>query len=277
MKIPFHDFGGDGPILHFAHSNGYPPACFRQMIEPLTRYYHVLGVYHRPLWPDTNPEELTDWRQIADDLIQFFEQEGLQNVIGVGHSLGAVATMFAAVKRPELFRALVLIEPVFLLPTVLEMVKANPALGESLPLVQSARRRRTRWQNRQEAFDRFRRKKVFRRWSDEALWDYVNNTVAETADGAVLIYRPEWEARFYTLPPFGVWEALPQVTQPTLAIRGTETDTLFPEAWTLWQECQPGAMFVEIEEAGHMVPMERPLQVSETILSWLKKQEKTSE
>jgi pimeloyl-ACP methyl ester carboxylesterase len=91
--IPHHDFGGQGPILHFAHPNAYPPACFRQFLTPLTAHYHVTGIYHRPLWPGSRPEELTGWQLIADDLIRFFDQEGYRDVIGMGHSLGAVATI----------------------------------------------------------------------------------------------------------------------------------------------------------------------------------------
>jgi pimeloyl-ACP methyl ester carboxylesterase len=55
-----------------------------------------------------------------------------------------------------------------------------------------------------------------------------------------------------------------------LAIRGAESDTLFPQSWQLWQELQPDATFVEIPEAGHMVPMERPSLLSKEIYKFLK-------
>lgn len=269
-SIPYYDFGGDGPILHFAHANAYPPACYRQFITPFLPHYQVQAVYHRPLWPGSNPADLRgDWQIIADDLIAFFEQQGWENVIGVGHSLGAVATLYAAVKRPSLFRALVLIEPVFLPPQVLQVAAAHPERAAELPLVQSAVRRRNRWPNRQTAFDRFRKKQVFARWSDAALWDYVNLALQETGDEVTLVFPREWEAHIYANPPQAVWDTLPQVTQPTLALRAAETDTIFPQAWALWQEKQPGATFRQIENAGHMLTMERPLPVAQVILNWL--------
>jgi pimeloyl-ACP methyl ester carboxylesterase len=89
----------------------------------------------------------------------------------------------------------------------------------------------------------------------------------------VLTYPREWESRVYGKPPLSVWERLPQITQPTLALRATETDTLFPEPWQLWQALQPAATFVEVEDVGHMLPMERPLQAAQTIQEWLKKEE----
>jgi pimeloyl-ACP methyl ester carboxylesterase len=269
--IPFHDFGGSGTVLHFAHSNGYPPACFRQMLQPLTDRFHVVGICLRPLWPGSEPEEMESWDGIAADLKQFFSQQGYQQVIGVGHSLGAVATMMAAGQDPDLFRALVLIEPVFLPPQILNMITNQPEAAENMPLLPLTRHRRTHWPDRQSAFDHFRPKPVFQRWSDGVLWDYVNYALQETEQGEVtLTYSREWEARFYAHPPLTVWEDVPEVTQPTLAIRGAESDTLFPQSWQLWQELQPDATFVEIPEAGHMVPMERPSLLSKEIYKFLK-------
>lgn len=268
--IPFLEFGGTGPTLHFVHANAYPPGCYRQFFQALAPHFRVLAIEQRPLWPHSRPEALTSWQLIADDLIRFFEQEGLENVIGVGHSLGGVATLYAAVKRPSLFRQLILIEPVFLLPKLLEMAAANPDAAYQMPLVQGAQRRRNRWSSRQAAFDRYRAKPIFGRFSDETLWDYVNHAVREDKTGEfVLAYPREWEARIYAHPPLHVWEQIPQVTQPTLAIRAAESDTILPAAWQLWQETQPTATFVEIPDTGHMLTMERPSLVAQTILNHL--------
>ena len=268
--IPYYDFGGTGPILHFAHSNGYPPACFRQLLEPFTKKYHVTGICFRPLWPDSQPEELDSWQTISDDLNLFFEQQGYEQVIGVGHSLGAVATMKSARRYPKLFRAIVLIEPVFMPPDILSIFAVQPQAAKQTPLYQKTIKRRTSWPDRQTAFDHFRPKAVFQRWPDQALMDYVTFALYDNDQGRVeLTYPREWEAHIYTQFPESIWQEIPQVTQPTLAIRGAESDTLFPQAWQLWQELQPQARFVEIPDAGHMVPMERPGQVTSLIFEFL--------
>jgi pimeloyl-ACP methyl ester carboxylesterase len=269
FSIPFIDFGGNGPLLHFAHANAYPPACYRQFIEPLVADHHVAAIKHRPLWPGSHPDELTSWQVITDDLIRFFEQEGLHDVIGIGHSLGAVASMYAAVQRPELFRALVLIEPVFLPPQVVKMVTAYPEQATQQPFVLRTLNRRNQWQSKEEAFNHFRKKDVFAQWPDSTLWDYINFGTHEEDDHITLTYPREWEGAIYANLPTAVWERIPQVTQPTLAIRATESDTLFPDSWQLWQELQPTATFVEMADVGHMVPMERPLQVTAVIQNWL--------
>jgi pimeloyl-ACP methyl ester carboxylesterase len=268
--IPFEDFGGRGPILHFAHPNAYPPACFKAMLEPLTETYHVVAMRQRPLWSDSEPLDIADWQIFASDLGQFLSQQGYEQVVGVGHSLGAVATMKAAYEHPQLFRTLVLIEPVFLEPQILELLAQNPGIMEGRPLVQQARRRRNSWPDRQTAFDHFRAKSVFERWPDDALWAYVKGGLQETASGDLaLTFSREWEAQIYNSSPGPVWEEIPRVSQPTLAIRAAESDTLSLRAWQLWQELQPSAAFVEIPNAGHMVPMERPYQVLKVINDFL--------
>ena len=240
------------------------------MLAPLTAHYHVVGVRLRPLWPDHNPQEMQSWQVIADDLQSFLTQQEYRQIIGVGHSLGAVATMMVAGQVPDLFRALVLIEPVFLPEQILKMIAGQPALAEKMPLLPLTRRRRTHWPDRQAAFTHFRKKAVFQRWSDESVWDYVNYALQETETGEVtLTYSREWEAQFYATPPLNVWQDIPQVSQPTLAIRGADSDTLPPQSWAMWQELQPEAAFVEIPDTGHMLPMERPQLLAETILKFL--------
>src|SRR5690606_31917969 len=112
---------GEGPLLHFAHANAYPPGVYRQFLTELSADFHVLAMDQRPLWPGEQPEQLHSWHPLADDLVDFLEARGAGEIIGVGHSLGAVITMVAAIRRPVLFRRLVLVDPVFLAPQILAM------------------------------------------------------------------------------------------------------------------------------------------------------------
>jgi len=269
--IPFYDFGGNGPLVHFAHPNGYTPGCFQQLIWPLLPHFRVIAACHRPLWPGSRPEELQSWHTVAEDMLRFFDQEQIQDVIGIGHSLGAVATMYAALSRPEQFRSLVLIEPIFLPPAILQMVADKPELLNGIPVIKNTVRRRTHWPSRDAAFKHFRKKPVFQKWPDSTLLDYINHGMHQDASGEiVLTYSREWEVHIYSLPPMDVWQSIPAISHPTLAIRGAESDSLFQQAWQQWQELQPQARFVEVGNAGHMVLMERPQLLAETILDFLK-------
>ena len=271
-EIPYDDFGGRGSVLHFAHANAYPPGVYRSLIRALAKDYRVLAVHHRPLWPGSEPEEIDDWRPIAEDLLRFLDQMHLEHVIGVGHSLGAVTTMMAALERPEIFRALVLIEPVFLPPTVLDLLVANATFDEpaEMPIAGRARRRHNRWPSQEAAFGHFRSKRVFDRWSDTSLWDFVRHGTTADAEGGIrLSYSPEWEARIYSSVPTDVWDQIPRLTHPTLAMRGAESDTLTDESWELWQKKQPQAKFEVFVHAGHLLPLERPDEVAARIAGFV--------
>ena len=269
--IPFEDFGGRGEQMHFAHANAYPPGSYRAFLNLLTQSYRVLAAKHRPLWTDESPTNLSNWEQIAGDLINFCDQNKLQRLIGIGHSLGAVTTMMAALKRPDLFRILVLIEPVFLPPSVLYAIdeQDDGYKRAQWPLVATALKRRDQWPSHEEAFDYFRDKKVFNRLPDDVLSDYLNSGLRVNEKGHYeLTYPREWEARIYALPPTDVWKKIPHVNQPTLALRGIDSDTLSPEAWSLWQETQPNATFVELPGSGHLLPMEKPGLLANTVLDF---------
>lgn len=274
-RIPYVDFGGSGPMLHFAHANGFPPGTYRRLLTQLTTHYHVIAMCLRPLWPNSDPQEFDSWKVIGDDICHFLQQQEAEPIIAVGHSLGAVATMKAAVRFPEKFRSVVLIEPVFMPPDILKVISEHPAGTKLMPLYQKTVKRRNIWPDRPSVFAHFRSKSIFQRWSDEALWDYVNHGFHQTADGQIaLTYRREWEAQIYAHFPLSIWQEVPQISLPTLAIRGKDSDTLFPRAWQLWQELQPQAEFVEIPDAGHMVPVEKPDIVADNIKNFLKMEKK---
>ena len=272
-KIPHIDADGSGRLLHFAHANSYPPRVYDQFLSSLADSYHVVAIEQRPLWPGAAPEALESWSELGEDLLHLCEQEGWRDLIGVGHSLGGVATLYAALRRPALFRALVFIEPVFLPPEVLAEVGADEdgSRVHLSDLVESALERRDRWPNRRAAFDRYRKKEVFRRWSDESLRDYIRyGTKAVAGDQIGLRYRKEWEARIYSLVPTDIWQMIPRLTQPTLAIRAADSDTLLPSAWQLWQRLQPEAHFVTLPDVSHLAPMEKPDLVAQRVLDFLK-------
>jgi pimeloyl-ACP methyl ester carboxylesterase len=177
--------------------------------------------------------------------------------------------MVAAIRRPDLFTRLVLVDPVFLAPEMLALAAAHPDQAFEIPLVKITRKRRTHWPSREDAFTHFRKKEVFGRFSDAALRDYVEHALVENEHGVHLRFSREWEARFYGMPPLDVWDLVPRISHPTLAVRAADSNTLSSQAWRLWQELQPQAHFVEIEGAGHLAPMECPAELATVVARYL--------
>lgn len=273
--LPYHDFGGEGPLVHLAHANGYPPAAYKRLVAPLLERHRVIGLTTPMLRDGTDHRNLADWRALAEEQLRLLDELGAEDVIGIGHSLGGVATMYAALARPSLYRAIVLIEPVFLDPDFLHAVRSQGGEEVRLPLVEIALGRRHHWASPQAAFAHWRAKRVFARIPDEILWDYVDAALVQDVEATdparayTLAYPREWEARIYATPPTDVWDLVAHLDPPTLALRGPDSDTISDEGWRLWKTLQPGARFVDVPETGHLLTFERPAAVAAEILDFL--------
>jgi pimeloyl-ACP methyl ester carboxylesterase len=266
------DLGGRGPVLHLAHANGFPPGAYRLLAEALAEAYHVVALPARPLWPGSPPPEGTSWRPLADDLVQALEALEWREIVGVGHSLGGVLTLWAAIRRRDLFRAIVLVEPVILPPHWLWLLRLVRLLGLERwqPLVQGTLQRRGVWPSRQACFDHFREKAPFARWSDTALWDYVNSGTILAADGAALLRYPrQWEAHIFATTPVGIWRDAQQLRTPVLFLRGEHSDIFRPEVQARLARLLPQAHAAIVPGAGHLLPMEKPAETAAAIKAFL--------
>ncbi|MCB9436349.1 MAG: alpha/beta hydrolase [Anaerolineales bacterium] len=258
--------------LHIAHANGFPPEVYQEMVEPLMGEYHVVALPARPLWElPPPPEDFTGWQVMADDLIAGIEAYQLGPVIGIGHSMGGTASLIASTKRPDLFRALVLLDPVLFPTSTIDIFIRHPHL--EFPLVQGALRRRREWESREAAFERFNGRGLFKNWSEAAVWAYVDGLTHSSDNGSIeLRYSPEWEARIYQTAPLstnGWWDWLKTVRIPILTIQGKDTDTFVDDSVVLWEQTRPDLEVIRIPEVGHLFPMEVPQQVAGYVQTFL--------
>jgi len=267
------DFGGEGPLIHLAVANGFPPACYRPLIEGLAPVGHRVSVLPRPLWPDgEGPQRGVTWYTLAEDLIQAFDALGWRGVIGIGHSMGGVITMVAAVQRPDLFRAIVLMDPVLMDPKVLTLFRILRALGLGArlhPLARRARRRRRVWPSREAAAAHLRSRPLFAAWHPAAFAGYLEEGLRPSRDGQVeLAYPPEWEVHIFVSVPHDAWRFVPRIPIPTLVMRGTVTDTFTADSEARFRRLKPDARFAVIP-GSHLFPMERPEETARSIRAWL--------
>lgn len=270
--IPYLDWGGHGPLLHFAHANGFPPGTYNAFVAYLTDHFRVLGMECRALWGTEDAGQFRHWREMGEDLARFLTAMGLSQVIAAGHSLGAVTSLFCAVAHPELVGALVLIDPV-ILPAWFSPLWALAMLlrlNRQAPLAAQARRRRMRWPSRKVLLRAYRSAPAFKRWQEPFLRDYIDSgTVEEPSGGVRLRYPREWEARIFETPPLDVWCVLPRLRRlPVLVIRGQHSDTYRKATMRLMRWLLPRARFLEMEGADHFVPMCRPQRTAEAVIEY---------
>ena len=271
-EIPFHNFGGDGETIHFAHANGYPPESYRQLLSPLTNDYKVIAMLKRPLWDNSDYNEIKNWHQLADDMIQFFDEQSLKGVVGVGHSLGAIVSVLAAVKRPDLFKKLILIEPVIFpkLMTAVNHLMPMSLRKKYVPVAKVALKRRDHWSTEQEIFDSYRKKKIFALMTDVSIWDWIKaGTVPDKKGGVTLRFTKQWEAHIYATVT-NVLNALDKLTVPFYIMRGEKTNVISDKMWTKLNRKYITESLIEYKNATHLLPLELQEVVANDILRIIK-------
>jgi pimeloyl-ACP methyl ester carboxylesterase len=263
------EFGGSGEPMLFAHANGYPVGSYRQLIEALLPTCKVTGFHHRPIWSPELPPARLNWKAFADDLIETVASTQTEPVWMMGHSMGATVATFAAARRPELFRGLVLIDPVYVLrrrAAVMRLTRQRKL--DSMPMIRKTLTRPNRFASQQEAFDFHRPKRAFSGLSDQVMWDYILASTHQGEDGEFqLTFGREWEAAAYRSTPF-VWGSVKKIRLPVLGLRGETSNTLSKKAFARWQRLQPQADLRECK-GGHLLPLEFPRETADQVLDFL--------
>lgn len=274
--IPFTDFGGTGAPLHFLHANGYPPACYNPLIELLKPNFHIYGMHLRPLWPASNPADLRDWKPLSDDFLRFLADRETDPVFCVGHSIGGIVALRAALREPSRFRALVLLDPVLFPPYFILLWNLARAAGlgwKKHPKISGALNRRREFDDLEQVFRGYRRRNVFRNLSDESLRAYIAGMTRPRAGGGYeLVYSPEWEARIYFTGiwrDLDLWRGLKHLKVPTLFIRGAQSDTFWAKTAARVRRAQPKVRIETLENTTHILPLEEPEKVGRLIVEFV--------
>jgi pimeloyl-ACP methyl ester carboxylesterase len=268
----WRDWGGSGAALHFAHANGFPPGTYRKLVEELTKSHHVYSMSARPLWPDVQPQVLRGWSPLAEDLRAQLGRRGMRDIVGVGHSLGAVTSLLAAASDPGLFSAIIAVDPLILTGAHSLFWGTVKAVGLDgrVGIVRGARRRRELWSDRDQVRSSYSSKKIFAGWDPEVLEDYLDTGMVDLGDGGVrLRYPKEWEAKIFAAAPHNLWPELRKVSVPTLFVQGEHSDTFVDAARLRVEREVPGSRTMVMADSSHFVPMERPRELARVIEEFL--------
>lgn len=259
IKLSFLDSGGDKPPIHFYHANGFPVSVYLPMMTQLSESFRVVGMGLRG--QDAQTEGNISWHRVAADLIDFLDSKQLGPVIGVGHSVGGVATMIAAAKRPDLFSKIVLVDPVILPLMFVIGLAFNRIFGKkgNFFAAKLARARKNGWADRFEVYDYLKNKKLFKRFDDKYLRSYVTYGFKPSDSGGIeLLCPPEAEARIFENYPLDVWRWPKKVKIPAFIIWGEHSDVLNKHTIDLFcKKCSNSESYL-VKGAGHLIPMEKP-------------------
>jgi pimeloyl-ACP methyl ester carboxylesterase len=274
----FHvlDWGGQGPLAYLAHATGLCAGAYSPLVDKLIPYLRVVGMDdrgHGKTRAKADPGDLKNWDIFVEDLERFVET--LQEpVIPIGHSRGGVVGMLLAVKRPELVRALILLDPTILPFSWMWwwFLAKKAGLSKFVPIAARAARRRKVWPDEETILNIYRTKGSFKHWQEGFLEAYLACGLEPTTEGALrLSCDPAWESKCFSVCPHDLWRFIPQIKCPTLVIYGNQSDTFLAPAAKRFKRKNQRTVLLGLPHTSHFVPMEQPEQTTAAILDFLER------
>jgi pimeloyl-ACP methyl ester carboxylesterase len=247
--------------LVFSHANGFPAPCYAKILGVLQNDFDIRSIArlgHDPAYPVSE-----GWLDLTRELIDFVEQ-GPHPVVAVGHSLGGFLSFMAAVKRPDLFSALILLDAPIIGGFLSRALGAAKRFGliDHLTPGRGTRNRRAHWASETEAIKHFSTRKLFRHFDPQCLADYVHYGTVEDSDGSrVLWFDPQIEYQIYCTVPHKPYRLLPYLKVPAGFIGGRHS----AEVRRIGISAMRGRFLLKRLEGSHMFPFEHPLETAQAI------------
>jgi pimeloyl-ACP methyl ester carboxylesterase len=267
VRLRYYDWGGAGDPIVVLHATGFHGRVYRPIVEALKGIGHVWSYDQRGHGDSAAPEDPSryNWAITMEDLGGFIGAMGWRGVRAFGHSAGATAIGSLACEKPDLISRAVLCEPV-----VFESPSA-PELGWRNPFIERTLKRRRVFDSVEAMFANFENKPPYDTWDRGMLRDYCEFGTRVTADGRrELKCRPEIEARLYeTSRDFDGLGRIIRAATPMLIMFGSRSDSLgITLSGRIARERKSGRV-VDIPDAGHFLPMEKPEMVSRMAVEFL--------
>ncbi|TFH85921.1 alpha/beta hydrolase [Billgrantia azerbaijanica] len=254
------------PRLLFAHANGFPGLSYRSLLAPLRERFDVHPVDrlgHHPDYPVG-----ANWVALRDELLDHLPAGGAP-AIGVGHSMGGVLMAMAAERAPERFRCVVMLDPPLMLGVDAWGMKMAKRFGfvDRVTPAGRTRGRRAVWPDREAMANYLRRRGLFRRFTREALHDYVEGGTRLRDDGqAELVFDPAIEVEIFRHLPDHLTRLPRRLQVPFGVVAGRDSDLITPKRR---RRLARHAIPLSLVPGGHMFPMEHPEATRRALLAML--------
>ncbi len=246
--------------VHFSHANGFPAKTYSYLFENLdsNNIHHIDLIGHGdfPLNGDLN--------NYAQELIHAIQKDYSGPVVGIGHSLGGAVTFLAAAIRPDLFKHLILLDPVIFSTEKRLFIWLAKKLGlwQRYGLVKRALRRRCQFSGTEEVSRSLSHKSLFKNFEKRCFQDYVDHGFIPSETGVELAFNQNIEADIINHIVLRIPKLCPSV--PGTVIYGSKSDTFHSGDLRWWNKKIPHFDTVSVD-AGHLFPLEFPELTAKTI------------
>jgi pimeloyl-ACP methyl ester carboxylesterase len=242
---------GTGPAIVLVHGQNSDYRFWEANLDPLSEHLRVVAPSLRHFYPEPWDGKGTfSAREHADDLIAFVERLGARPVTVVGHSRGGLVVADAAVRRPDLFRKVVLAEPVI-------TFAPPPPLSDDTPFNRFQRDVNAR-------FERDGPEAGLAQWHEvfgKGTWQRLQPAERERR------LQNAWTVT--RLNDIGVpCEQLRTLPMPVLLVRGADSPPMFGNMLAAVGKCIPSARTVTIPNAAHPMNRQNPAAFDAALLEF---------
>ncbi|MDT0594182.1 alpha/beta fold hydrolase [Glaciecola petra] len=254
-------------VLHFAHANGFPAESYNKLFKQLTPRYKVIA---KDKFTHNNAYPLNDnWESTVDELVDYTEHHLTkgEKAIAVGHSFGAVISYKAVCKRPDLFSQLIMLEPPLItgITRLLFKIAKRTRFINNITPAGITQIRKQKWYADQDLFDYFSKKALFKHFDPECITDYISAATQQNGAYKVLTFEVQNEADIFRTIPHNLPSYYQSLKVPSTLVSAEYTNVCVPYLRKPFLRHNNNMKHIEFASAGHMFPLEKPIEVASLI------------
>ena len=272
------------PTVFMLHATGFHARVWDQTIKALPDDCPVIAAEMRGHGRSSGREPISAWQEFSDGISELVDHLQLRDAIGVGHSMGGYTVTLTSIRRPNVFRELILVDPVISEPMTYQ---TNPFAALSGLHDHPVARRRNHWTSWQDMYDHLSDREPYSFWRTEVLKDYCVYGLmpAEDGSGFVLACPPILEASvYYNKWRSGIHDQLCKVEVPVTVLRaryvplvpGGRSDYQRSTTWEGLPAMFPRGKDIYLPHLTHFIPMQEPETVAHHIRHSVERVRRTS-
>ena len=268
LAYRFWDNNNDNPTLLFAHASGFHSMIWNKIIQKINNY-NCISIDFSGHGMSDNPDIEYKWDQFSNEIQSLIIQLDLNNIVGIGHSLGGYAITHSTKELYARFKSLILFDPsIFTKNKYAIKIKSRT---EPHPIS----KRRDSWISTDEMYKRFSQRYPFTYWDKSVLIDYVEHGLKYNESEKIFnLSSPPWaEARMMQgSSEYGIFDIIDSFNKNVLIIRAkgiksNKNKDIFSKSVTdpdLHKLFSDSADLL-IDDVTHFIPQEKPEECARII------------
>ncbi len=251
----FYESKGKGKTLLFVHGAGGTSLYWGIQLSELSKKFRVIAIDLPGHGKTDRLKEKATIERYADHVAGFMKQIKLSHTIIAGHSMGGLVVQQLALKRPELFEKLIIVDSTANFPDPTSNLNQSATM-ESL---RNAYTKESAEVLAKAIMSRLFSKKTLEKGLSPILKYLPTESVYDTS-----IWLRDFEAG----RGVDLRGKVKDINIPTLIIAGA--DSMLPNSMSQFlHENIKGSMLEIIPDAGHMIMLEKPDEFNQAILSFI--------